>query len=89
MPEVTKGVVSELQGMGVLGKNPNSSNHEVHQEEAVSETPSTSSATDNHSMPNNLGTNQETPNASTELSSIYDIQNPSITRPLGLGWTQN
>lgn len=36
-------------------------------------------------MPNNSGTNQETSNASTELSSISDIQNPSITRPLGLG----
>lgn len=36
-------------------------------------------------MPNNSGTNQETSNASPELSSISDIQNPSITRPLGLG----
>lgn len=36
-------------------------------------------------MPNNSGTNQETSNASTELSSISDIQNPSITRTLGLG----
>lgn len=36
-------------------------------------------------MPNNPGTNQEISNASTELSSISDIQNPSITRPLGLG----
>lgn len=36
-------------------------------------------------MPNNSGTNQETSNASTELSSISDIQNPSITRPPGLG----
>lgn len=33
--EVTKGVVSALQAMGVLGKNPNSSNPEVHQEEAA------------------------------------------------------
>lgn len=85
VPEVTKGVVSALQAMGVLGKNPNSSNPEVHQVEAVAETPSTSSATDNHSVPNNSGTNQGTSNASTELSSISDIQNPSITRPLGLG----
>lgn len=53
VPEVTKGVVSALQAMGVLGKNPNSSNPEVHQVEAVAETSSTSSATDNHSMPNN------------------------------------
>lgn len=36
-------------------------------------------------MPNNSGTNQETSNASTELSSISEIQNPSITRQLGLG----
>lgn len=60
--------------MGVFGKNPNSSKPEVHQEEAVAETPSTSSATDNHSMSNNSGTNQETSNASTELSSISDIK---------------
>lgn len=85
LPEDTKGVVSALQAMGVLGKNPYSSNPEVHQEEAVAETPSTFSATVNHSMPNNSGTNQETSNTSTELSSISDIQNPSITRPLGLG----
>lgn len=85
MPEVTKGGVSALQAIGVLRKNPNSSNPEVHIEEAVAETPSTSSATDNHLMPNNSDTNQETSNASTELSSISDIQNPSITRPLGLG----
>lgn len=85
VPEVTKGVVSALQAMGVLGKNPNSSNPEVHQVEAVAETSSTSSATDNHSMPNNSGTNQETSNSSTELSPISDIKNPSITRPLGLG----
>lgn len=39
VPEVTKGVVSALQAMGVLGKNPNSSNPEVHQVEAVAETP--------------------------------------------------
>lgn len=36
-------------------------------------------------MPNNSSTNQETSNASTELSSISDIQNPSITWRLGLG----
>lgn len=35
VPEVTKGVASALQAMGVLGKNPNSSNLEVHKEEAV------------------------------------------------------
>lgn len=81
VPEVTKGVVSALQAMGVLGENPNSSNPEVHQEESVA----ASSATDNYLMPNNSGTNQETSNASTELSSISEIQNPSITRPLSLG----
>lgn len=85
VPEVTKEVVSVLQVIGVVGKNPNSSKPEVHQEEAVAEAPLTSSATDNHSMPNNSGTNQERSNSSTELSSISDIQNPSITRPLGLG----
>lgn len=81
VPEVTKGVVSALQAMGVLGKNPNSSNPEVYQEEAVV----ASSAADNDLMPNNSGTNQETSNASKELSSISEIQNPRITRPLGLG----
>lgn len=81
VPEVTKGVVSALQAMWVLGKNPNSSNPEVYQEEAVV----ASSAADNDLMPNNSGTNQETSNASKELSSISEIQNPRITRPLGLG----
>lgn len=81
VPEVTKGVVSALQAMWVLGKNPNSSNPEVYQEEAVV----ASSAADNDLMPNNSGTNQETSNASKELSSISEIQNPIITRPLGLG----
>lgn len=81
VPEVTKGVVSALQAMGVLGENPNSSNPEVHQEESVA----ASSATDNNLMPNNSGTNQETSNASKELSSISEIQNPRITSPLGLG----
>lgn len=66
VPEVTKGVVSALQAMGVLGKN--LSNPEVHQEEVVAETPSTLSVTDIHSMQNNSGTHQETSNASTELS---------------------
>lgn len=59
VPEVTKGMVSALQAMGVLGENHNSFNPEVHQEEAVADVPSTSSATDNHSMPNNSSTNQE------------------------------
>lgn len=53
VPEVTKGVVSAQQAIGVLGKN--LSNPEVHQEEVVAETPSTLSVTDIHSMQNNSG----------------------------------